>query len=49
MRPVGRAEDDPHRIDPGNILPRNDNIVVSGFRPQEEERAPTPDSVQVRA
>ena len=49
MRPVGRAEDDPHRIDPDNILPRNDNIVVSGFRPQEQERAPTPDSVQVRA
>ena len=46
MRPVGRADD---RIDPDNILPRNDNIVVSGFRPGERERAPVPASVQAQA
>jgi len=39
MRPVGRAEDDPHRIDPGNILERSSNIIVAGFRENEEEPA----------
>ena len=31
MRPVGRAADDPHRIDYGNILPRNSSTIVSGL------------------
>ena len=39
MRPVGRAEDDPYRIDYDNILERKDNIVVAGFRQREVETA----------
>ena len=39
MRPVGRAEDDPYRIDRGNILERNNNIMVAGFRMNETESA----------
>ena len=39
MRPIGRAEDNPHRIDPNNILERNSNIIVSGFRPHHQEPA----------
>ena len=37
MRPIGRAEDDPHRIDPDNVLERNNNIIVVGFRRRESE------------
>ncbi len=32
LRPIGRAEDDPHRIDMENILERKDSTIVSGFR-----------------
>ncbi len=39
LQPVGRAEDDPHRIDPENIQPRNNNIVVAGFRQHQTEPA----------
>jgi len=39
MRPVGRAEDDPYRIDRSNILERNNNIMVAGFRMNETEPA----------
>ena len=39
MRPVGRAADDQYRIDRGNVLQRQDNIVVAGFRGNE---APPP-------
>ncbi|MEE2657585.1 MAG: phytanoyl-CoA dioxygenase family protein [Candidatus Latescibacterota bacterium] len=47
MQPVGRAEDDPHRIDYDNILDRNDNTVVIGFRPnQDESRVGATGSVQ---
>ena len=35
MQPVGRAEDDPYRIDPNNILERKDSTIVSGFRMNE--------------
>ena len=49
MRPVGRAEDDPHRIDYENLLTRSDNIIVSGFRPNESnERQSGVGSVQAR-
>jgi phytanoyl-CoA hydroxylase len=37
MRPVGRADDDPHRIDYANILERNSNTIVSGFRSNQRE------------
>ena len=37
MRPVGRAEDDPHRIDYDNILERTNNTVVAGFRSNRQE------------
>jgi phytanoyl-CoA hydroxylase len=37
MYPVGRAEDDPQRIDYDNLQPRNSNVMVSGFRPKREE------------
>ena len=37
MRPVGRAEDDPHRIDYNNILERSNNTVVAGFRSNRQE------------
>ena len=40
MRPVGRAADDPHRIDYENILERNSNTVVSGFRSNKQEQRP---------
>ena len=50
MRPVGRAEDDPHRIDPDNILERNSNMIVSGFRGNESEtRQKAVGSVQPKA
>ena len=39
LRPVGRAEDNPHRIDQDNVLERNSNIVVAGFRDNEMEPA----------
>ena len=39
LRPVGRAEDNPHRIDRDNVLERNNNIVVAGFRDNEMEPA----------
>ena len=32
MRPIGRADDNPHRIDVDNILERKDSIIVRGFR-----------------
>ena len=50
LRPVGRAENDPYRIDLDNLLERNSNTVVSGFRSNREElpQAPT-GSVQARA
>ena len=35
MQPVGRAEDDPYRIDSNNILERKDSTIVSGFRMNE--------------
>ena len=35
MQPIGRAEDDPHRIDMDNVLERRDNIIVAGFRPNQ--------------
>jgi ectoine hydroxylase-related dioxygenase (phytanoyl-CoA dioxygenase family) len=35
MRPIGRAENDPHRIDMDNILERKDSIIVQGFRENE--------------
>jgi hypothetical protein len=35
MRPIGRAEDDPYRIDMDNVLERKDSIIVSGFRENE--------------
>ncbi|HAA73601.1 TPA: phytanoyl-CoA dioxygenase [Candidatus Latescibacteria bacterium] len=35
MRPIGRAEDDPWRIDGENILDRKDSIIVTGFRSNE--------------
>ena len=39
MRPLGRAEDDPHRIDLNNVLERNSNIIVAGFRENDAEPA----------
>jgi hypothetical protein len=49
MCPVGRAEDDPHRIDYDNILPRNNNVIVAGFRPKlEEHRVGAVGSVQAK-
>ena len=49
MYPVGRAADDPHRIDYDNILPRNNSVIVSGFRPKREEnRIGAVGSVQAR-
>lgn len=39
MRPIGRGEDNPHWIDPDNVLGRNNNIIVAGFRENEEEPA----------
>ncbi len=35
LRPIGRAEDDPYRIDMDNVLDRKDNMIVSGFRDNE--------------
>lgn len=35
MRPIGRAEDDPWRIDMDNVLDRKDSIIVRGFRENE--------------
>ena len=32
LRPIGRADNDPYRIDMENILDRKDSIIVSGFR-----------------
>ena len=52
LRPIGRAEDDPHRIDMENILDRKDSIIVAGFRDKEgsETSAYTvPASVQAKA
>ncbi len=47
--PVGRAEDNPHRIDYDNILPRNNNVIVAGFRPKlEEHRVGAVGSVQAK-
>ena len=37
LSPIGRAEDNPHRIDYDNILERNNNTLVAGFRPNSEE------------
>lgn len=37
LRPIGRAEDDPHRIDADNVLERNRNTIVVGFRPNRLE------------
>ena len=52
MRPIGRAEDDPYRIDMENILERKDSIIVSGFRDNEGvETSPytVPASLQAKA
>ena len=49
MCPIARAEDDPYRIDRDNILPRNDNSIVSGFRSnQSEQRRGAVGSVQAK-
>ena len=37
MRPIGRAEDDPWRIDVENILDRIDSIIFTVFRANEGE------------
>ena len=37
LRPIGRAEDDPHRIDADNVQERNRNTIVVGFRPNRLE------------
>ncbi|SVD90652.1 uncharacterized protein METZ01_LOCUS443506, partial [marine metagenome] len=39
MRPIGRADDNPHRIDMDNILDRKDNIIVRGFRENSGSKA----------
>ena len=50
MRPVGRAGDDPYRIDLDNLLERSNNTVVAGFRANREETRPGPtSSIQARA
>ena len=36
MRPVGRYEDDPYRIDPNNVLEGNTNTIVSGYKTRAE-------------
>ena len=37
LRPIGRGEDNPHWIDPERVLDRNSNIIVAGFRDNEQE------------
>ena len=39
LRPIGRAAEDPHRIDMDHILERNNNFIVSGFRENDQEGA----------
>ena len=36
MRPVGRYDDDPYRIDPNNILEGNTNTIVSGYKTNQD-------------
>ena len=39
LKPVGRGENNPNWIDPNNLLNRNNNIIVSGFRDNDDEPA----------
>ena len=52
LRPIGRAEDDPHFIDMNNILDRTDSIIASGFRDNaasSDSPYTVPASVQAKA
>ncbi len=39
LRPIGRGVNNPYWIDPNNILERNNNIIVAGFRDNDGESA----------
>ena len=42
LRPVGRDKNDPDRIDSNNVLDRNSNTIVAGFRPNRKETRQMP-------